>query len=107
MNDTSGVANDTGFLELDIAARMLTGPSHQTIAIPHPSDMEAVSRRRVCPIDHATGRVLDLAVRMARQTRWSQTLSEECRQIAESASLDTADRQKALALWAVTALRLG
>ena len=107
MNDTSGVGNDTGFLELDIAARMLTGPNHPPIAVPDPADINSVSRRRVCPIDHGTGRVIDLAVRMARQTRWSQTLSEECRQVAESASLDTADRQKALALWAVTALRLG
>ena len=67
LNDTSGVANDTGFLELDIAARMLMGPSHRPIAIPNSADVNSISRRRVCPIDHATGRVLDLAVRMARQ----------------------------------------
>jgi hypothetical protein len=107
MNDTSEFGNDTGFLELDIAARMLTGPSYRPLAVYDTTDIDSISRRRVCPIDHATGRVLDLAVRMARQTRWSQTLSEECRQVAESASLDNVDRQKALALWAVTALRLG
>lgn len=106
MNDTSST-HETEFQELNIAARMLMGPSHHPVMVPASSDMEAISRRPVCPIDHGTGRVIDLAVRMARQTRWSKTLSEECRQVAESAALDTADRQKAIALWAVTALRLG
>ena len=83
MNDTSGIGDRTGFLELDIAARMLLGPSYRPSAVPDPAIIDFISRRRVCPIDHGTGRVLDLAVRMARQTRWSQTLSGECRQVAE------------------------
>jgi hypothetical protein len=57
-------------------------------------------------VDHGTGRVLDLGVRLSRQERWSPILDEECRQIAEADTLDLMDRQKALALWAVTAWRL-
>lgn len=105
LNDTLHVPPRTGYVELDIAARMLAGPNGSAVEVEQLS--QTAPRRRVCPVDHGTGRILDLALRMAQQTRWSKTLSEECRQVAESSSLDAADRQKALALWAVTALRLG
>jgi hypothetical protein len=107
LNDISAVGKDTGYLELDIATRMLEGIADDPILLPELSEMDSVARRRVCPIDHGTGRILDLAIRMARQDRWSKTLSDEFRQVAEAASLDSIDRQKAVALWAITAMRLG
>jgi hypothetical protein len=107
LNDISAVGKDTGYLELDVATRMLEGIADDPILLPELSEMDSVARRRVCPIDHGTGRILDLAIRMARQDRWSKTLSDEFRQVAEAASLDSIDRQKAVALWAVTAMRLG
>ena len=43
---------------------------------------------------------------MAGQDRWSPILNEECRKAAASDILDAMDRQKALAIWAVSAWRL-
>jgi hypothetical protein len=103
MNDLSIEASETGFGELDLARAMLKGPRHAPpTALPAPG-----SRRTICPIDHGTARIIDLAVSLSREERWGPVLSEACRQVAEADSLDLMDREKALALWAVTAWRLG
>ena len=60
-----------------------------------------------CPVDHGTSLIIDLAARMAEQTRWSTILEDQCRQVSLSVVLDESDRQKACAIWALTALRLG
>ena len=102
MNDFSRTTTETGFWELDIANGLLKDPSQD---IGSPFDEDAV-RRPVCPIDHATSRILNLAGRMSNQIRWSPILDGECREIASSELLDASDRQKALAIWAVAAWRL-
>jgi len=102
LNDFSRTTTETGFRELDIANGLLKDPS-QDLCLP--VDEDGV-RRSVCPIDHATSRVLNLAGRMSKQTRWSPILDGECREIANSELLDASDRQKALAIWAVAAWRL-
>ena len=66
---------------------------------------ENAARLRVCPIDHATSGILNLAKRMSRQTRWSRILDSECRKMAESEIFDAADQQKILAIWAAAAWR--
>jgi hypothetical protein len=60
----------------------------------------------LCPLDQAIDRVLDLAERLDRQTRWGPSLDEECRQTADARTLVPRDRVKVYALWAAAALRL-
>lgn len=103
LNIFSDIAQETGFWELDLATAMLKYPNQKPDMTSEPT-MER--RRHACPVDHGTDRILDLAMRLARQDRWGPILNEECRQIAESDTLDLMDRQKALALWAATAWRL-
>jgi hypothetical protein len=104
INDFSKDHIDTGFWELNAATMMLKGPEQSSLVV---QPITSPSRRRVCPVDHGTGRILALAVRLLGQDRWGAILGEECRQIADAGTLDIMDRQKALALWALTALRLG
>lgn len=103
LNDFSECKQPTGYWELDLACALLRDPERSDF----PSDFgsEAV-RREICPVDHGTGQILDLAVRMFRQKRWSPILNDECRQIANSDVLDAMDRQKALAIWAIASWRL-
>lgn len=102
MNDFSRPTTETGFWELDVANGLLKDP-RQDVTSPFDED---AARRPVCPIDHATSRILNLAGHMSNQTRWSPILDGECREIARSELLDASDRQKALAIWAVAAWRL-
>jgi hypothetical protein len=102
LNDFSQTTTETGFWELDIANRLLKDPSQDIVVA---FDADAV-RRPVCPIDHATNRILNLARSMSNQIRWSPILDCECREIANSELVDASDRQKALAIWAVAAWRL-
>lgn len=104
MNDFSTTSSETGFWELDLANALLKDPDAR--ALPSPLD-SGVARSPICPVDHGTGQILDLAARMSRQDRWSPILDDECRKIANSEILDANDRQKALAIWAVAAWRLG
>jgi len=104
LNNINTLNPNTGFWELDLATAMLRGPEFKWIA---PPERTSDPRVKACPIDHGTGRILDFAVRLSEQRRWSALLQDECRQIAKSDTLDNLDRQKALAIWAVTALRLG
>jgi hypothetical protein len=104
LNDLPEANSATGIHELDVASGMLRGPQQKLLIT---SQAGKENRQRVCPVDHGTGRILDMAIRLARQDRWSPLLNEECRQMANSALIDIMDRQKALALWAVAAWRCG
>ncbi|MEW9305463.1 hypothetical protein [Labrys neptuniae] len=103
LNDFSGADRQTGYWELDLARALLSDPKRTSM----PSLEDSARRRPICPIDHGTARILDLAARMARETRWSPILDDECRKVASSAVLDATDREKALAIWAAAALRAG
>lgn len=104
LNDFAKGRANSGYWELDLVSRLLTDP--ETDDLPPAEAMEG-ARRMICPIDHGTGQILDLAVRMTQQHRWSPVLSDACRQMAVSGLLDEADRQKALAVWAISSWRLG
>lgn len=104
MNDFSQPLRETGFWELDLANAVFNKPHIETLAA---FKSEGVQRKPVCPVDHGTGQILDLAARMFRQNRWSTILDDECRKAATSDILDVHDRQKALAIWALAAWRLG
>jgi hypothetical protein len=93
----------SGYAELDAAMELLRGPARVHAAMP---DAPAV-RLKACPLDHGTDRLLALAKAMSRKDHWSPVLRNECLQVANDRSLVLPDRQKALAIWALTALRLG
>lgn len=103
MNEFSMTNSKTGFWELDLANALLKAPD--TRELPLPLDV-SIARKPICPVDHGTGQILDLAARVMRQDRWSPILDDECRNVANSGILDAGDRQKAFAIWAVGAWRL-
>ena len=103
LNNFDNGGEHTGFWELDLAIELLSNPSSARLARPH----ESVTRRPVCPIDHGTGRMLELSKHLTAQPRWSPILDDECRTLAQSDLLDVTDHQKALAIWAASAWRLG
>lgn len=103
MNDFSEADSLTGYWELDFAKVLLSDPGRTNM----PSLDKAAKRCPICPIDHGTARILDLAARMATQSRWSPILDDECREIANSDVLDATDHEKALAIWATAAWRMG
>jgi hypothetical protein len=51
--------------------------------------------------------MLELSKHLTAQPRWSPILDDECRTLAQSDLLDVTDHQKALAIWAASAWRLG
>lgn len=104
LNEFRKGGENSGYWELDLASRLMTDSGTDDLLSIEPTKG---ARRKICPVDHATGQVLDLAVRMVRQQRWSPILSEACRQTALSSLLDEADRQKVLAVWAISSWRLG
>ncbi len=98
-------SNLTGYWDLDLALAMLRGPNANLRAISAANHSSA--RRLICPLDDGSARILALAGRLFATERWSATTAEECRQVSSATSLDLMDRQKALALWGLTAWRLG
>jgi hypothetical protein len=104
LNEFTLTSRATGFWELDLSKSLLTNSDWKSL--PPAPDLTR-SRRKICPVDHGTGQILDLAVRMSRQLRWSPILDDECRRVAISEKLDVMDQQKALAIWAIAAWRLG
>lgn len=103
MNDFEGNRRRTGYLKLDLANDLLWDPDYDAL----PSSSESASHRPVCPVDHGTWRVLEMASRLVAQQRWSPILDDECRGLAQSDLLDESDHQKAYAIWAAVAWRLG
>lgn len=107
-NDFTAVGNPTGFRRLDWCNSVLGPLAGRSV---HPvggnlgygSDFKST---RLCPLDQAIDRVLDLSERLRRQTRWGPTLLEDCRQAAHARTLGARDRVKILALWAAEAVRL-
>ena len=93
----------TGYWELDLVTELLSNPTSTSVQ----QSLENTTRRPVCPVDHGTGRMLDLAKRLVAQPRWSPVLDDECRMIAHSDLLDATDHHKAFAIWAASAWRLG
>jgi hypothetical protein len=103
LNDVTTVRRKTGYWELDVATEFLSDPSSDLV---WPKTTDAI-RRPVCPVDHGTGRILELASRLLAQQRWSPILDDECRALTRSGVLDAGDHQKAFAIWAASAWRLG
>jgi hypothetical protein len=104
--NTFGTSALTGFAPLDEASQslaVLAGGRSVTVGpSPYGSSGATVA---VCPLDDGVSRVLGLWRRLRERPAWSPALAEECREVADSASLDAVDRAKALALWAEAALR--
>lgn len=103
LNNFENAGSRTGYWELDLATELLYNPTSDSLQLP----LENSTRRPVCPIDHGTGRMLELANHLASQPRWSPILDDECRALAHSDLLDATDHQKAFAIWAASAWRLG
>lgn len=103
MNDFGNDGLQTGYWELDLASELLLDPSSEALT----TTLEHSERRPVCPIDHGTGIMLELASHLIGQPRWSPILDDRCRGVAHSELLDVSDHQKAFAIWAASAWRLG
>jgi hypothetical protein len=101
LNDFSAMPFDTGYAELDASCRLLHDPRNEIINAPR-----ELGKFQVCPVDHDTSRLINLAVRMAGQERWSELLSNECRDVATSSEMEAVDQQKAYAIWAASAWRV-
>lgn len=103
MNEFGQNVQRTGYWELDFASELLLDPSSDAL----PTSFSSGERRPVCPIDHGTGRMLELASHLAGQARWSPILDDVCRALANSSVLDAIEHQRAFAIWAASAWRLG
>lgn len=107
-NDFSTPPQETGFGRLDLCSHALSRLLGQVVAARAKEGDPKVGRIiKLCPVDQAVDRILELSERLARQNRWGPTLLEECEQAAAAETLTGRDRTKVLALWASTALRLG
>jgi hypothetical protein len=104
LNDFSESALQTGCWELDAAYQLLHtngSPVYDRLK------RQPAKRFPICPIDNGTKFVIDLVARMSKVRRWNKSINEELMLISRSVDLDSMDRQKILALWALSALRLG
>lgn len=103
MNNFGNGGPRTGLWKLDMATELLLDPNSETM----PLEFKKPGQRLVCPIDQGTDRILQLASHLIGQPQWSPVLADECRKLAHSDFLDVNDRQKAFAIWAAMAWRLG
>ncbi len=107
-NDFSLSEQPTGVRRLDRILTFLAplagreGPDGESIS-------KSATERTIalCPVDHGVDRVLRLGESMLAQRHWGPLLQKECRDAASASMLESADRQKVLAIWAATALRFG
>jgi hypothetical protein len=101
------VPSSTGYAPLDGAFATL-GHSAGYGSPPSATALEAPAATRtveVCPLDDGVSRVLALWQRLRERPQWTPSLEEECQQAAGTRALDAPDKEKLLALWAITALR--
>lgn len=103
LNDFENHETGAGFSALDVAIELLSDPASATPR----HFLERNGHSPICPIDHGTGLILELAKHLTMQPRWSPILDAECRGLANSYLVDLTDRQKAYAVWAASAWRLG
>lgn len=91
--------------QLDRTIATLTG---QTLGFKTATYLSPERRLLVplCPIDHATSRILELGSRLWELNRWSKSLSHQCRMLADLEIYEPDDKVKVFALWAANAYRL-
>jgi hypothetical protein len=101
------VPSSTGYAPLDGAFSTLEQLTEFRSPLPESAaDIHAAARTvEVCPLDDGVSRILVLWQRLRDRPQWTPSLEEECRQAAGARALDAPDKQKVLALWAVSALR--
>jgi hypothetical protein len=102
------VPSSTGYAPLDGAFSTLERLAGYGLARPV-SALEvqtAAKTVEVCPLDDGVSRVLALWQRLRDRPQWTPSIEEECRQAAGARALDAPDKQKVLALWAGSALRV-
>jgi hypothetical protein len=107
MNDFSLSENPTGVLRLDRVISVLAPLVGRKGPIIQDLNSATVHTIALCPIDHGVDRILRLGESMMEQRRWGPLLRQECSDAASAPMIEAEDRQKLLALWATTALRLG
>lgn len=110
LNDFSRWDEVTGFAQLDHAYALLGPLAHQIEAEGGVSDSKVRRRNHrvfVCPVDLGTDMVTELARQAAELPRWGSAAEEQFSVLAERANIDSFDRAKIRALWAMAALRLG
>lgn len=108
LNDFSRWREATGFADLDHAHRLL-GPLAEGNGGPVSGTEQldkASTQVFVCPVDIDTDTVARLAKQATELPRWGSAAEEQFVALAERPSLDSFDRAKIRALWAVAALRL-
>lgn len=108
LNDFSRWSEVTGFARLDHAYSLLgalaeyNGKPANEMAQPASVSTQVF----VCPVDIDTDTVTRLARQATELPRWGSAAEEQFSALAERPSLDSFDRAKIRALWAVAALRL-
>jgi hypothetical protein len=107
VNDFSLSDHPTGVFRVDRMMSLLASLAGKKSLLRQPiSKSDAVRKIALCPIDHGADRVLRIGESLTNQRRWGPVLQEECRAAASGSILEAADREKILAVWAATALRL-
>ena len=104
LNSFEQTTKHSGFWNLDFANAILSDP-HCDVLLN--SSIKVEKQHPVCPIDHGSSIILDLTAFLGRQSRWGRILEEECWQVANSKTISSEDKNKAFAVWAATACRLG
>jgi hypothetical protein len=102
LNEFADHAIKTGFGHLDLAVELITEPEGFDLPVLIRSD----GRTPVCPIDHVTDEILELATSLTSKTRWSGRLTEKCRSIVQRDGLDPDDKNKVYAIWAAVSWKL-
>jgi len=107
LNDFSLWRESTGLSDLDHANRLLGPLAENDGGTVSGTDRSVAPETQVflCLVDDDTDTVARLARQAAELTRWGPATEEQFA-LAERRSLDSFDRAKIRALWAVTALRL-
>ena len=108
LNDFSLWREITGLSDLDHANRLLGPLAEDDGGTVSGTDRSVAPGTQVlvCPVDIDTDTVARLGKQATELSRWGPATEEQFVALAERPSLDSFDRAKIRALWAVTALRL-